>query len=158
MIRKTTLFPALVALAVTATACSELSGPGGSTLLTTGEVRSLAFGVSGLATSEMEEATWTGSSFSLGTRFALSGTDAAADRKGGPGVGLFGGFGIWGPRGLGVHGTTTTTVERTARCPQGGTMNRSTEIVAVVDTVAHTGSVTSTSTDTRRRAPSRWTA
>lgn len=134
-----------------AAACSQLgtdSQPS-STNLSTREVRALAFGVSATGTTGVEDAAWStgGASFSLSTSGASLSEGPGHGGPGGPGGGI-GGLGIWGPGRPGVQGTTTTTIDRTAPCPQGGTMHSVTRVTSVVDTVAKTGKVTTESTDT----------
>jgi hypothetical protein len=129
-----------------AAACSEAgTGPSDGTSLSAREARSLAYGVSVLGTDNTEDLAWSDASFSV------SGTSApslsASAHPGGPGGGI-GGLGIWGPRRPGIHGTTTTTVDRTRPCPQGGTTRSVSTVTSVVDTVARTGRVTTSSTDT----------
>lgn len=126
-----------------AAACSEAgTGPSDGTSLSAHEARSLAFGVSVLGTDEVEDLAWSSASFSVSS---TSGASLSASAHPGGGVG---GLGIWGPRRPGVHGTTTTTVDRTRPCPQGGTTRSVSTVTSVVDTVARTGSVTTRTTDT----------
>lgn len=131
-----------------AAACSEAgTGPAG-TSLSSREVRSLAYGVSVLGTDNAEDLAWTDASFTVTSASGPS-LSASAHPGGGPGgAGGIGGLGIWGPRRPGIHGTTTTTVDRTQPCPQGGSTRSVTVVASVVDTVARTGRVTTSSTDT----------
>jgi hypothetical protein len=129
-----------------AAACSEPgTGPAGDGNLSARELRSLAYGVSVLGTDDSEELAWSDASFTASSTSGPSLSTAA--HPGGPGGGI-GGLGIWGPRRPGVHGTTTTTVDRTRPCPQGGTTRTVSTVTSVVDTVARTGKVTTSSTDT----------
>lgn len=148
-------FPRMLAAALFlsgAAACSDTGTDSqvGTTDLSTREVRSLAFGVSALGTNHVEDAAWSIG----GASFSISGSDGASldsgpgGGHGGPGGPGVGGLGIWGPNRPGVQGTTTTTIDRTAPCPQGGTTHTVTKITSVVDTVARTGKVTTESTDT----------
>lgn len=129
-----------------AAACSEAgTGPSDGTRLSAREARTLAYGVSVLGTDEVEDLAWSDASFSVS---GTSGPGLSASAQAGGGPGGVGGLGIWGPRRPGVHGTTTTTVERTRPCPQGGTTRSASTVTSVVDTVARTGSVTTRTTDT----------
>lgn len=132
-----------------AAACSEAgTGPSGGTSLSAREARSLAYGVSVLGTDEVEDLAWSDASFSVSTTTGPSlSASAHPGGPGGPGGGI-GGLGIWGPRRPGVHGTTTTSVDRTRPCPQGGTTRSVSTVTSVVDTVARTGRVTTRTTDT----------
>jgi hypothetical protein len=130
-----------------AAACSEAgTGPSDGTSLSAREARSLAYGVSVLGTDEVEDLAWSNASFSVSSTSGPS--LSASAHPGGGGPGGIGGLGIWGPRRPGVHGTTTTTVDRTRPCPQGGTTRSVSTVTSVVDTVARTGSVTTRTTDT----------
>src|SRR5687767_6298080 len=156
MIRVLTRGSAAV-LVLGSVACSDISGVGNdATNLSSSEVQNLALGVSALATTSADDRAWEGAAFSVSTldidaalhRGGRGGGGTNGGAKAGPGVGgaLFGG--IWGPRGLGRHGTTTTTIERSGPCPRGGTLESVTTISAVVDSVAQTGTVTTESIDT----------
>ncbi len=145
----------LAAVAVlSAGACSDLTSPiNDATNLSAPEVKSLAFGVSEFSTAGAEDAVWSGAAYSVSTSesdLTVSFNKGGRGRggQGGHGKGGDGPLGIWGPRGLGVHGTTSTTTERTAPCPQGGTIESVTVVTTVVDTVARTGTVSTESTDT----------
>ena len=141
------LLAATLALAGAA-ACSEAgTGPSDGASLSVREARSLAYGVSVLGTDNTEDLAWTDASFSVSSTSGPSLSASAHPGGGGPGGGI-GGLGIWGPRRPGIHGTTTTTVDRTRPCPQGGTTRSVTTVTSVVDTVARTGKVTTSSTDT----------
>jgi hypothetical protein len=135
---------------LSASACADLTSPSNDAgNLTAGEVRALAFGVSAVSAASAEEVVWSGAAFSVSA--SESDMTAALHRGGrGPGGPGHGGgvFGFWGPRGLGIHGTTTMRTEREAPCPQGGSIESVTVVTAVVDTVAKTGSVSTESTDT----------
>lgn len=131
-----------------AAACSEPgTGPAGDGNLSARELRTLAYGVSVLGTDDTEDLAWSSATFTASGTSGLSLSTAAHPGGGGPGGGI-GGLGIWGPRRPGVHGTTTTTVDRTRPCPQGGTTRTVSTVTSVVDTVARTGRVTTSSTDT----------
>lgn len=138
------------ALVLSSAACSESATGLDSPDLRPSEARSLAFGVATLGTVQVEELAWDGASLSsadvglpAGPSFHLAGSG-----PGGPSGPSGGAFGLWGTHRPRVHGTTTTTIERTSPCPQGGTLHSLSIIVSVIDTVARTGEVTTESTDT----------
>jgi hypothetical protein len=138
------------ALALAGAACSEAgTGPSDGASLSVREARSLAYGVSVLGTDNAEDLAWSDASFSVSSTTGPSLSASAHPGGGGPGgAGGIAGLGIWGPRRPGIHGTTTTTVDRTRPCPQGGTTRSVTTVASVVDTVARTGRVTTSSADT----------
>src|SRR5687767_2647440 len=108
-------FPVAVAsmLVLSGAGCEMMTGANSGNL-SQAEIETLAFGLTGLSTAQIEDGAFVGSSFGSASTSADVASDevgAHLGRGGGPGVGP--GWLNWGPRGLGLHGTTNTTVETT---------------------------------------------
>lgn len=144
----------LGALVLTSAACSDpATAPRDASELTPQEARTLAFGVTAAGSDYVEGLAWDDGSAASASFATAAGSGVVAQSPGGPGPmgGPGGGWGWglwWGRHRPGIHGTTTTTVERTMPCPQAGTTRRVTKITSTVDTVARRGTLSTESTET----------